>query len=153
FASNAVGSDHFDGMSIACVQQSKRHDDARPCWRFGLVMSLDTRSALRYPGKFLYPRRREIQAVFAGSLTRDRPAPVANVWSHEPGQGVTEVFAGPTPPPESQADSQLGDAGGVIRLVPGERQDQLGASGLEGRRRGADSAVVDHRPAQREQLA
>src|SRR5262249_58593740 len=42
-----------------------------------------------------------------------------------------------------QADAQATHTGGVVELIVGERDDQLGDAGREGLRRGADTAVVD----------
>ena len=81
------------------------------------------------------------------------PGTVDEVRGHQPGQGATHVSAAPTPRTEGQACPQLDNPGGVVRLVPGERQDELRAPRLQGRRGRPDPAVVDDRPAEREQLA
>jgi hypothetical protein len=79
---------------------------------------------LGYPGQFLHPHCRTFQPVLAAGSARDRPAPLTDFRSHQSGQGVTHVSAAPAPRPQRQAYLHLRNSGGVVRLVPRERQDE-----------------------------
>jgi protein-S-isoprenylcysteine O-methyltransferase Ste14 len=50
----------------------------------------------RHACQFLHPAGRELQPILSGGSACDRPAPVADVGSQQPGQGVTHVSAAPT---------------------------------------------------------
>ena len=66
---------------------------------------------LRHPCQLLHPPGRELQPVLSAGSTRDGPAAAADVRSHQPGQGVTNVSAARAPRPEGQDRRSATNAG------------------------------------------
>lgn len=110
------------------------------------------RAPVCIPHQCLHPAGCDLEPALLGGLDRGGSALFAHLLDHQSRQRASHVPACSVPWPQSSAAAQLGDSGGVVRLIPRDRQEELRAAGVKGCSGRSDPAVVDDCAAERKKL-